>query len=168
MANKKKFSFFGGKEEKKGIQYEVRDQVNPDPVEAKRIEKLNKEIEKNLRPVNDHEKIDLVTGQIYKDDHTDQKPKIKEKGQMWSPSFFKKEISAKPIAKPIIRKNKISSKLLIVCIEITYPMEALERKGLDGFISSFSLTAFQNVNTKYNGIRKNFKSYIKTAWSVRK
>jgi len=52
--------------------------------------------------------------------------------------------------------------------EITYPMEALERKGLDGFISSFSLTAFQNVNTKYNGIRKNFKSYIKTAWSVRK
>ncbi len=47
--------------------------------------------------------------------------------------------------------------------EITYPMEALERKGLDGFISSFSLTAFQNVNTKYNGIRKNFKSYIKTA-----
>lgn len=127
MANKKKFSFFGGKEEKKGIQYEVRDQVNPDPVEAKRIEKLNKEIEKNLRPVNDHEKIDLVTGQIYKDDHTDQKPRIKEKGQMWSPSFFKKEISAKPIAKPIIRKNKISSKLLIVCIEITYPMEKLEK-----------------------------------------
>lgn len=47
--------------------------------------------------------------------------------------------------------------------EVIYPMEALERKGLDGFIASFSLIAFKNVNIEYNETRKNFKNHIKTA-----
>lgn len=115
--NKKKFSFFGGKPEEKK-EYEVKKgQVKED----KRLEKTSNKVEISLRPVNEQEQIDLVTGLIYRND---QNPRVKEKGQIWSPNLFKnKELTAKPI----IKKNVISSKLLIVCIEISYPLEKIEK-----------------------------------------
>ncbi len=40
--------------------------------------------------------------------------------------------------------------------EVCYPMEKLERAGLDGFVSSFSVTAFYKEKVEYNSTRKNF------------
>lgn len=42
--------------------------------------------------------------------------------------------------------------------EVKYPMETLEKAGLDGFISSFSLTKFECTSSIYNSERKNCKN----------
>jgi len=42
--------------------------------------------------------------------------------------------------------------------EVQYPMETLEKAGLDGFISSFSLTKFECTSSIYNSNRKNCKN----------
>lgn len=42
--------------------------------------------------------------------------------------------------------------------EVQYPMETLEKAGLDGFISSFSLTKFECTSSIYNSERKNFQN----------
>jgi len=45
--------------------------------------------------------------------------------------------------------------------EVTHPMEALEKAGLDGFISSFSLTAFKCEKLEYNKARRVSKIIVK-------
>lgn len=37
-------------------------------------------------------------------------------------------------------------------IEVTHPMEALKKAGLEEFIASFSLTPFECTNIAYNSI----------------
>ena len=46
-------------------------------------------------------------------------------------------------------------------IEVKHPMEALQKAGLDGFISSFSLTPFQYTNIEYNSLGRVSKIDVK-------
>lgn len=46
-------------------------------------------------------------------------------------------------------------------IEVKHQMETLEKAGLDGFISSFSLTAFEITNIEYNSIGRISKILVK-------
>lgn len=39
-------------------------------------------------------------------------------------------------------------------VEVKYPMETLEKAGLDGFIASFSLTEFKCENIEYNSAKR--------------
>ena len=45
--------------------------------------------------------------------------------------------------------------------EVTYPMETLEKAGLDEFISSFSLTEFKITNIEENSIHRISKITVK-------
>ena len=45
--------------------------------------------------------------------------------------------------------------------EVTYPMETLEKAGLDGFISSFSLTNFKYEKIEYNSQKRVSKIVVK-------
>ena len=45
--------------------------------------------------------------------------------------------------------------------EVTHPTESLEKAGLDGFISSFSLTEFQCEKIEYNNINRVSKIIVK-------
>lgn len=45
--------------------------------------------------------------------------------------------------------------------EVVHPMEALEKAGLDGFISSFSLTAFKCEKIEYNEVHRVSKIIVK-------
>ncbi|MCI8519026.1 MAG: hypothetical protein HFJ51_02735 [Clostridia bacterium] len=45
--------------------------------------------------------------------------------------------------------------------EVTYPMETLEKAGLDGFISSFSLTDFKYEKIEYNSENRVSKILVK-------
>lgn len=45
--------------------------------------------------------------------------------------------------------------------EVTYPMETLEKAGLDGFISSFSLTDFKYEKIEYNSSKRISKIQVK-------
>lgn len=46
-------------------------------------------------------------------------------------------------------------------IEVVYPMETLEKAGLDGFISSFSLTDFKYTKLEYNSQNRVSKIQVK-------
>ena len=46
-------------------------------------------------------------------------------------------------------------------IEVKHPMENLEKAGLDGFISAFSLTNFKCENIEYNKIGRISKITLK-------
>lgn len=46
-------------------------------------------------------------------------------------------------------------------VEVIYPMETLEKAGLNEFISRFGLTSFECTNIEYNSQNKVSKIYVK-------
>ncbi len=46
-------------------------------------------------------------------------------------------------------------------VEVTHPMETLQRAGLEGFITNFSLTAFECTNIEYNSLGRISKIEVK-------
>ncbi len=46
-------------------------------------------------------------------------------------------------------------------VEVKRPMEALQKAGLEGFITNFSLIAFECTNIEYNGLGRISKIEVK-------
>ena len=56
----------------------------------------------------------------------------------------------------LLTKNEKGEK-----VEVKHPMETLQKAGLEGFIASFSLTAFEYTNIEYNTLGRISKIEVK-------
>ena len=81
---------------------------------------------------------------------------------------MKKIVQKKTKSGNYIEDDNLSLKVEIILLstdkdgnvnELKYPMESLQKRGLDDFIASFSITDFNLEDIEYNSKRQSFKNF---------